>query len=359
MLRYMGTCNTIAFLMKPVNAPRKVLAIETSCDETSVALVEKRRDHLVVRAQVIASQIPLHAKTGGVVPEVAARAHEHKIIPLVAKTLAKAAVLPKDISAIAVTQGPGLLTSLLVGATAAKTLAAVWQKPLIPVHHLLGHTAAAWLGRDFRSFSYPMVILIVSGGHTELWTSSKLGAWRFLGRTRDDAAGEAFDKTAKMLGLGYPGGPAISRMAEHGNAQKFPLPRPLAASSDYDFSFSGLKTSVKYLHEAQTPRVKKSPVYVRDLAASIERAIVDALVGKCLKAIAHIQPKTLILAGGVAANTLLRKTLAQHAADKGINFAVPDKTYCTDNAAMIGAAALLFPRVVPRNWQASSRLKIV
>lgn len=297
----------------------RILGIETSCDETAIAIVEGRGERLTVKKHLVASQIKIHAKYGGVVPEVAAREHLPKIDALLRRTVAADG---RGIDAIAVTAGPGLITSLRVGTDVARTLAWAWGKPLVAVNHLEGHIYANWLSDGKMRF--PALVLIVSGGHTELVLMKGHGKYRLLGATRDDAAGEAFDKVGKMLGLGYPGGPAVSKMAARGNVRAVKLPRPMIDSGDYDFSFAGLKTAVLY-------ETKKRRVNVADMCASFEQAVVDVLVAKTIRAAKQYRAKTVLLAGGVAANRRLRYALSSIAH-------LPDLTYTTDNAAMIAAA---------------------
>jgi len=342
-----------------------ILAIETSCDETAAAVVHEGR---WVRSNVVASQIALHQKYGGVVPELASRQHITAITPVLQEALDTAGVTKADIDAIAVTEGPGLAGALLVGVNVAKTLAFAWKKPLVPVNHLEGHVYANWLippdheGEAIPpSPAFPAVCLIVSGGHTDLVLIHKHGVYEILGRTLDDAAGEAFDKGARILGLGYPGGPAIQRAAEgHRAVEQFP--RAWLGDS-YDFSFSGLKTALLRAAEqyrkpepipertnrkrpAQTgPFPEHTPpeyspnMPVGDLAAAYQEAIVDVLVEKTLKAAQQERAASVLLSGGVAANALLRRRLEHKLRGAGIPLFVPELQFCTDNAAMIGGAA--------------------
>jgi N6-L-threonylcarbamoyladenine synthase len=321
----------------PGAAAERVLGIETSCDETAAAVVENGRRIL---SNVVLSQAHVHAAYGGVVPEIASRHHLEAIAPVVEAAMAEAGTRFEDLAAVAVTQGPGLVGSLLVGLQAAKAIAYVHGKPLVPVHHVAGHVAAAFLAHG--DIPLPAVALVVSGGHTSLYSVPEEGTHLLLGRTRDDAAGEAFDKVAKLLGLGYPGGPAIDRLARDANdrAVEFKVARIKDGRSD--FSFSGIKTAV-LLHvrrEGIPPVADASnvPPRVRDLVASFQRAVVDALVrGLSAAARAH-DPKSLILTGGVAANSLLRRETENAGRELGLPVFIPPLELTSDNAAMIAAA---------------------
>ncbi|MFA6316783.1 MAG: tRNA (adenosine(37)-N6)-threonylcarbamoyltransferase complex transferase subunit TsaD [Elusimicrobiota bacterium] len=308
-----------------------VLGIETSCDETAAAVVAGGR----VLSSVVSSQIRLHRRFHGVVPELASRAHLQKIAAVVDRALADAGVARTD--AVAFTRGPGLVGSLLVGRVAAETLSRLWGCPLVPVNHLEGHIVAADLpggGAPQGIFERPLLALIVSGGHTDLILSPRPGRYRVLGRTRDDAAGEAFDKIARMLGLGYPGGPVIDRLAASGDPARAVFPRPLLPGS-WDFSFSGLKTAVFYrLRDEPKPDAGR----IADLCAGVSEAVADTLVTKAAAAARRFKVRDLILGGGVAANSVLRrKFLALR--EQGLRTAVPPLSLCTDNAAMIAHAA--------------------
>ena len=306
----------------------KILGIETSCDETAAAVVE---DGTRILSSVISSQVELHSRYGGIVPEVASRQHLLSITPIVEKALADAAVTPGDLSAIAVTNGPGLAGSLLVGVNLAKALALAWNLPLVGVNHLEAHIYANWLGPDKPAF--PFVSLIVSGGHTELVLLKGHGELTRLGRTRDDAAGEAFDKVARALGLGYPGGPVIEKVAR-GIAPTRRLPRPWLRGSD-DFSFSGLKTAVVRLaEELKIPASSQPTQPVLDLAAGFQQAVVDVLVAKTVAAAGKHGVNRILLAGGVAANSLLRETFLKRSP---IPVLIPATVLCTDNAAMVAS----------------------
>ena len=304
----------------------KILGIETSCDETAAAVVE---DGTKILSNVISSQVDLHSRYGGIVPEVASRQHLLSIMPIVEKALADAKVGAKDLSAIAVTNGPGLAGSLLVGMNLAKALALAWELPLVGVNHLEAHIYANWLGSDKPAF--PVISLIVSGGHTELILLQGHGEITRLGRTRDDAAGEAFDKVARALGLGYPGGPVIER-ATQGITPTYRLPRAWIKGSD-DFSFSGIKTAVVRLAEELkiSPSPNPNPLAL-DLAASFQQAVVDVLVTKTVAAAGKHGVNQILLAGGVAANKLLRETMVRRSP---IPVLIPAHILCTDNAAMV------------------------
>jgi N6-L-threonylcarbamoyladenine synthase len=315
----------------------RLLAIETSCDETAAAVVEDGR-HIV--SNVVSTQTAVHAPYGGVVPELASRHHIENICPVVSKAMADAAMAYADLDAIAVTQGPGLVGSLLVGVQVAKGIAFVHGKPLVPVHHIAGHIQAPVLTHG--ELPLPTLALVVSGGHTHLYAVPEEGTYLLLGRTRDDAAGEAFDKVAKLLGLGYPGGPIIDRLSQGANdtAVEFTIARIKDGSADY--SFSGIKTAV--LHHVRREGIapvsdaSDVPEVVRDLVASFQRAVVTALVRRLKRAAEEHKPRSLSITGGVAANTLLRREAARTAEALGLPLYVPPISLSTDNAAMIGAA---------------------
>jgi N6-L-threonylcarbamoyladenine synthase len=355
-----------------------VLGIETSCDETSAAVV---RDGRRVLSSVVSSQIELHRAHGGVVPELAARRHVTAIVPVVDQALAEAGVARDDLDAVAVTQGPGLAGALVVGVNAAKAMAYALGRPLVAVNHLEAHIYANWLGDDDAARpepAFPLICLLVSGGHTELILMTGHGRFRHLGRTLDDAAGEAFDKGARLLGLGFPGGPAIQDAARGGDASAFELPRAWLRGT-YDFSFSGLKTALLRVvepyrlddpvaaaaSEATSPsgpfREHRAPSYVpdaplTDLAAAFQEAIVEPLAVKTAEAASEFGAKTVILAGGVAANALLRERLGEEVrrrAGPDVQVAFPRLVYCTDNAAMVaGAAAWVLRRGDLSGWEA-------
>jgi N6-L-threonylcarbamoyladenine synthase len=309
---------------------RPVLAIESSCDETSAAVIDGRR----VLSSVIASQVEMHRKWGGVVPEAAARAHVEAITPVIEEALQQAG--NPNIGGIAVTNRPGLVGALSVGLTAAKALSMSWKAPLVGVHHLEGHLLSICADLNGEELpSYPMLALVVSGGHTELVWIETPGEYRLLGQTLDDAAGEAFDKGARLLGLGYPGGYAVQEAAVGGNAKRYSLPRALA-KDPLNFSFSGLKTAMYRLVEKEGAALDK-----RDAAASLQEAIVDVLSKKAMSAIEEFGAASFGLVGGVAANKPLRERLRDGCRKRGVAFHVPDFSLCTDNAAMIGVAGSL------------------
>jgi N6-L-threonylcarbamoyladenine synthase len=324
-----------------------VLAIESSCDETAVAVVAGGRRIL---GQAVASQVALHAPTGGVVPEVAARAHLRWIVPALDEALGAAGLGPDRLDAVAVTAGPGLAGSLLVGIAFAKGLAWVHDLPLVGVNHLEGHLYAAWLdparGDDWQEPAFPVVALVVSGGHTFLVAMADHLSYRLLGETVDDAAGEAFDKAGRLLGLPYPGGPAIARAADAATGPAAVLPRAWLGDS-FDFSFSGLKTALRRMVEAELAALGRPPAEeggvlpadrVASLAAGFQAAVVDVLAEKTLRAARETGARTIVLGGGVAANDSLRARLAEGAAAAGLGLAIPPPALCTDNGAMIGAA---------------------
>ncbi|OGE77923.1 MAG: tRNA (adenosine(37)-N6)-threonylcarbamoyltransferase complex transferase subunit TsaD [Candidatus Doudnabacteria bacterium RIFCSPHIGHO2_01_FULL_46_14] len=338
-----------------------ILAIESSADETSAAVLEGETKSRKFRllSNIIYSQINIHQKTGGIVPEVAARNHILKILPVIAQALAKAGVQLKDINAIAVTAGPGLVTSLMIGVDTAKALAFALQIPILPINHMEGHLLSALAnesppplssplkGEEFPSLEgrgkgrvkFPALGLVVSGGHTMLVLVEKIGKYKILGETVDDAAGECFDKVAKIMGLPYPGGPEISKLAKKGKPQAFDFPRPMMDSKNYDFSFSGLKTAV--LYHWQSLLVANRQSQVANVAASVEQAIVDVLVSKTIRSAKQYKVKTILLGGGVSANEKLRKQLAS-AIKKSLphsTFHIPHSNLTTDNAGMITMAA--------------------
>ncbi len=308
-----------------------ILGIETSCDETSAAVLRNGTELL---SHIISSQIGTHQKYGGVVPEIASREHCLHIREVVDKALIEAGIKFADLSAIAVTYGPGLVGSLLVGVAAAKAMAYAANIPLIAVNHLEGHLYANFL--EHRDIEFPLLTLLASGGHTHLILSKNHLDYVVLGRTRDDAAGEAFDKVARTLGLGYPGGPYIQKAAEQGNPSAFDFPRAMLEPGSLDFSFSGLKSSV--LNTLNSARMKGEQLDTHDLAASFQAAVIDVLVQKTLLALEMTSAKTVALAGGVAANSVLRATLEQKVSLKGVQFIYPSAVLCTDNGAMVAIA---------------------
>lgn len=366
-----------------------ILAIETSCDETAVSIISSKNDDLDVRANVVSSQVELHAKWGGVVPNLAAREHTKNILPVLTEALDTAGITHKDIDLLAVTQGPGLIPALLIGTNAAKALAYAWEKPLLGLHHIEGHIYANWISPKSKvksqKLSFPILALVVSGGHTQLVLMSEHCHYEIIGQTQDDAVGEAFDKAARLLGLPYPGGPQISEKArifvqthedvtqngadkdikkhstEMGkdnkntdspkklspNTYDLKLPRPMLHSGNYHFSFSGIKTAVLYtVREYQknnglTKDDRLPEDFVNAVAHEFQSAVTEVLITKTLKAAQEYGAQTILLAGGVSANTQLREELAAAIAEKisHITFSVPPLEYCLDNAAMIAAAA--------------------
>lgn len=308
-----------------------ILAIETSCDETAAAVVENGR---IIRSNVISSQVETHRKYGGVVPEIASRKHVESVIWIIEEALKEAGIAPRDLSAIAVTQGPGLVGSLLVGIIAAKSLACALELPLIGVHHIAGHIYANQLQKELE---YPLIALVVSGGHTELVHMTGPGKFRIIGQTRDDAAGEAYDKVARALHLPYPGGPHIDRLA-HEADHEMTMPRAWLDDS-YDFSFSGLKSAV--LNVINQAQMRGEALMTTQIAKGFQESVIDVLVTKAARAVQEFGARQLLLAGGVAANRGLRARLAERCESLGIPLLVPPMSLCTDNAAMIAAAAYL------------------
>lgn len=309
-----------------------VLGIETSCDETGVALYHTERGLI---ADALHSQIDMHALYGGVVPELASRDHIRRVLPLTRQVLQDAKVPVTSLGAVAYTEGPGLAGALLVGAATAHGLALALNVPVIGVHHLEGHLLSPLLAQPAPRF--PFVALLVSGGHTQLMYVEGVGRYQLLGETLDDAAGEAFDKTATLLGLGYPGGPALANLADSGKPGKFKLPRPMLNSSDLDFSFSGLKTAVVTAVRDRTLNDQDKA----DMAVEFQAAVVDVLIAKSLAAAQRRNASQLVVAGGVGANRSLRAALTRAAADRGIDVFYPDLKFCTDNGAMIAFAGAM------------------
>jgi N6-L-threonylcarbamoyladenine synthase len=307
-----------------------ILAIETSCDETSASVV---KDGSVILSNVISSQIDIHKKYGGVVPELASRMHLEMINPVIAEALLQAKLNIEDIDALAVTRGPGLVGSLLVGIMAAKTLASLYRKPLIPVNHIEGHIYANFL--EHPGLQAPFLALVISGGHTELVRQRGYDSWTILGRTRDDAAGEAYDKVAKLLKLGYPGGPIIDKLAKIGDPGAVKFPRPYLPGT-YDFSFSGLKTAVVNFVSKQSAINQRLRT---NIAASFQQAVIEVLANKTLDTARKLKMKRVVLAGGVAANSALRALFTEKIKNTGLKLYFPSPVLCTDNAAMIGCAA--------------------
>jgi N6-L-threonylcarbamoyladenine synthase len=307
-----------------------VLGIETSCDETAAAVLDGGRK---VLSSVVASQDAVHGPYGGVVPELASRRHIEVIVPVVTRALADASMSLGDLDGIAVTQGPGLVGSLLVGCSLAKAIAYAHGLPLVGVNHLEGHIYAAFL--EAPSLAFPFVALVVSGGHTALYLARDAGCYERIGQTRDDAAGEAFDKVAKLLGLGYPGGPAIERAAAEGDPRAIPFPSAQMSDGAPDFSFSGIKTAVSLHVKRHGPLTARAAA---DVAASFQATAVKMLVRKTVRAARRLGLRRIVLSGGVAANTALREALAAECGERGWELFIPSRRLCTDNAAMIAAA---------------------
>lgn len=354
-----------------------ILGIETSCDETSVAIVEGKKDFVEMKANIIASSLEIHAKTGGVIPENAARAQLKFMLPVLTQALNKTfglsaeniSSVPPPLDAIAVTYGPGLIGPLLIGVETARTLSYVWNKPVIPVNHMMGHIYANFISQDQKSIDlpeFPLIALVVSGGHTDLLYMKKHGHIQVLGGTRDDAAGEAFDKIGRLLGLPYPAGPVIEERAKSGDVKRFNFPRPLLGKKNYDFSFSGLKTAVlrevlKYnsqikvnnLNPVKTDNIGKTlnDQVVNDISAGMQEAAVCVLVRKTLRAAVEFSVKSILLSGGVASNQSLRDSFQKEITKQKINAKLhfPPKILCTDNAAMIASAAYF--NYSPVGWE--------
>ncbi len=318
----------------------RILGIETSCDETGVAIYD---DEQGIMAHRLYSQIAVHADYGGVVPELASRDHVRKTIPLIKEALAEANLAPQDLDGVAYTAGPGLVGALLVGCSIGRSLAYGWGLPAVPVHHMEGHLLAPMLEENVPDF--PFVALLVSGGHTMLVRVDGIGEYELLGESVDDAAGEAFDKTAKLLGLDYPGGPALSKMAEQGEVGRFKLPRPMTDRPGLDFSFSGLKTAAGTLIRKETgdscdlSDEQRTQTYA-DIACAFQQAVVDTLSIKCKRALQQCGLSRLVIAGGVSANTSLREKLALTTKKLGGEVFYPRPEFCTDNGAMIAYAGL-------------------
>lgn len=321
-----------------------ILAIESSCDETAAAVVRNGRE---VLSNVISSQIELHKLYGGVVPEIASRKHIEKINQVIEEALEEAGVTLADVDAVGVTYGPGLVGALLVGVAEAKAIAYAAGKPLIGVHHIEGHISANYI--ENKELEPPFICLVVSGGHTHLVRVTDYGVYEILGRTRDDAAGEAFDKVARAIGLGYPGGPKIDKLAKEGNEKAIAFPKAKVAGSPYDFSFSGLKSAVlNYINSCQ---MKGENINEADIAASFQKAVIDVLVEHAMMAVKDFGSGKLAIAGGVASNSALRAAMEKACDENGVEFYHPSPIFCTDNAAMIGAAAYYeFQKGITHGW---------
>lgn len=310
----------------------KILAIESSCDETATAVVVNGRE---VRSNVISSQIALHTLYGGVVPEIASRKHIEKINQVITQALEDADTTLEEIDAIGVTYGPGLVGALLVGVAEAKAIAYAAKKPLVGVHHIEGHICANYI--ENKELEPPFLCLVASGGHTHLVKVADYGKYEIIGRTRDDAAGEAFDKVARAIGLGYPGGPKIEKKAKEGNDKAIVFPKAKVAENPYDFSFSGLKSAV--LNYINGCKMKRQEINEADIAASFQKAVIDVLVEHAVHAAKEYRIDKFAIAGGVASNQTLREAMEKACKERGIQFYHPSPIFCTDNAAMIGSAA--------------------
>lgn len=335
-----------------------ILSIETSCDDTASAVIEWDGKSATILANSVSSQIALHTQWGGVVPALASREHMKNIVPVIEETLTGAHMKEDDIDLIAVTEGPGLMPALIIGVSAAKTLALVWDKPLIGIQHIEGHIYANFIGKDKKPEElFPLIALVVSGGHTQLVLMQKHFDYTILGETQDDAAGEAFDKVARLLGLPYPGGPEIGKRADQYRIEneassmetlQKKFPRPMLNDDNFNFSFSGLKTAVLYSLKKESEETLKDEIFIASQCYAFQEAVVDVLVAKTKKALALYSPKTFVIAGGVSANVRLRERLkqtidsinleVQPLSDK-ISFLTPEFMYSVDNAAMIGVAA--------------------
>jgi N6-L-threonylcarbamoyladenine synthase len=326
----------------------RILAIETSCDETSAAVVSKKskENHVEVLSNVISSSLMLHSKTGGIIPDVAAREQLKFIIPVIQKAIENSKLKTETLDAIAITQGPGLIGSLLIGVETAKTLSYLWKKPIIPVNHLLGHIYANFVDPK-NKIEFPALALLVSGGHTDLVLIKSHNNFKWLGGTRDDAAGEAFDKIGRLLNLPYPAGPTIENLAKNGDEKAYNFPRPMIGSKDFDFSFSGLKAAVW----RETKKIgKMDNKIITNVCTCVQKSIIEVLVRKTIKAAKKTKAKSILLGGGVAANQKLRDELKLKIENLNpeINFFFPEKILCTDNAAMIGAYAAFHPE--EKSW---------
>ena len=363
----------IHYPLSNICIPMRILSIETSCDETAAAILEMKGSAPVLLANIVSSQADAHVKFGGVVPQLAARMHIENITPVLDATLAEAKLTQDDIDLIAVTQGPGLIPALLIGVSAAKTLSLLWKKPLMGIHHIEGHIYANFIKqkntenrisnidtdknpvRSDSTFNipystFPLIALVVSGGHTQLVLMRDHFQYEILGETEDDAVGEAFDKVARMLGLEYPGGPVVARKADafrdnnnqepKSKNQKFEFPRPMLNSGDYRFSFSGLKTSVLYFLKKNEDRIRDE-TFINEVCHEFQEAVIDVLVEKSRQAIEKFQPKTFVIAGGVSANVRLRNQLRTMIEEEFPDtvFSMPELSHALDNAAMIGSAA--------------------
>jgi N6-L-threonylcarbamoyladenine synthase len=329
-----------------------ILAIDTSCDDTCIALIKAEKSYFKILSNIISSQVKIHKKWGGVVPTLAKREHQKNLPSVFKKALSKAKNPKVDL--IAVTVGPGLEPCLWMGVNFAEDLARKINLKIIPINHIEAHILASWrrpISENFKDI-FPAICLVVSGGHTQLILMREIGKYKILGETRDDAAGECFDKVAKILGLGYPGGPIISKLAKRPKHQTIYLPRPMINQKNYDFSFSGLKTAVLYDFRAQPPKIRTSKKYIQEMCSETQQAIIDVLIKKTIRAAREFRVKAVILGGGVAANEELRKQFREIIKKNFPNtkYLTPDPKFCTDNAAMVGVAAYF-------NWVKGKFLK--
>jgi N6-L-threonylcarbamoyladenine synthase len=348
-----------------------ILGLETSCDETAAAVLKNDRDRFLVLSDIVSSQVKLHSKFGGVVPNLAAREHLKNILPIIEKSLEEARVKPEDIDLISVTRGPGLIPALLIGTETAKTLSYLWKKPLLGIHHIEGHIYANFTDSFCPTLSFPILCIVVSGGHTQLILMKNHLNYKIIGQTLDDAAGEAFDKVARILNLGYPGGPIISQCADEFRKNipdikcqisDIKFPRPMLNSDNFNFSFSGLKTAVLYLVK-KNEKLLNDKNFVNAVSYEFQQAAIDVLIGKTLKAAKKYSVKTVLLAGGVSANCELRKQLGSAIRNKlpKIKYKIPDIKYCGDNAVMIATAGFYryeknkeskkFQKEISNNWK--------
>ena len=345
-----------------------ILAIETSCDETAASIIRGENSKIEVLSNIVSSQVKLHAEWGGVVPNLAAREHVKNILPVIDECLLEAKISKEDLDLLAIANGPGLIPALLVGTNAAKTLSYVWEKPLIGIHHIEGHIYSNFIGEE--KIEFPALSLVVSGGHTQLIYMKDHLSYEIIGQTQDDAVGEAFDKVARILDLGYPGGPIVSeKAAENSGDHKIILPRPMITSKDFNFSFSGLKTAVLYLVKKNEEK-KKDPTFINAVCKEFQQAAIDVLISKTLSAANKLNPKSLLLAGGVSANKELRQQLenAIQAKMPNTRYFCPELKYTGDNAVMIATAAYFHCKQdknalskLASNWksiQANANLKL-
>ncbi|MGB9743577.1 MAG: tRNA (adenosine(37)-N6)-threonylcarbamoyltransferase complex transferase subunit TsaD [Minisyncoccales bacterium] len=345
----------------------KILAIDTSCDDTAISLIETKKRKIKILADLVSSQIKIHAAYGGVYPFLAKREHQKNLPIVLKRAWQKAGMTEKKIDLIAVTIGPGLEPCLWTGINFAKTLAKKLNLPIVPINHIEAHIFANFIHDNFQKI-FPAICLVVSGGHTQLILMRQIGNYQLLGETRDDAAGECFDKTARILGLGYPGGPAIAATATKSKIPnlkfKITLPRPMLQQKNYDFSFSGLKTAVLYDYQKRAPEIKNSLIYQQIMCREIQQAIIDVLINKTIRAAKNFKTKSIILGGGVVANEELRKQFkkASRSIMPKIHLLMPPKKFCTDNAVMVAINALYhWPKKKTKKWQkikAEANLKL-